>query len=82
MQGNDVFDSAGNRCEPGDCTDAHCGDGALAHARAHEYDAVILDVMLPGPDGFSVCEALWVETDERAGSAFSLALRALDGHEL
>jgi two-component system, OmpR family, response regulator len=34
------------------------GDGALALATREEYDAVVLDVMLPGRDGFSVCEAL------------------------
>jgi two-component system OmpR family response regulator len=34
------------------------GDDALAQARAHDYDAVVLDVMLPGRDGFSVCQEL------------------------
>jgi two-component system OmpR family response regulator len=34
------------------------GDEALARARASQYDALILDVMLPGADGFSVCETL------------------------
>jgi two-component system OmpR family response regulator len=34
------------------------GDGALALATAEEYDAIVLDVMLPGRDGFAVCEAL------------------------
>ncbi len=34
------------------------GDDALVHLRTHEYDAVILDVMLPGPDGFAVCRAM------------------------
>lgn len=37
---------------------AHTGDEALSAATEHEYDAVVLDVMLPGVDGFSVCEAL------------------------
>jgi two-component system, OmpR family, response regulator len=37
---------------------AHAGDEALAQASVREYDAVVLDVMLPGVDGFSVCEAL------------------------
>jgi two-component system OmpR family response regulator len=31
---------------------------ALARARATDYDGIVLDVMLPGADGFSVCEAL------------------------
>jgi two-component system OmpR family response regulator len=37
---------------------ASTGDDALARAGASDYDALILDVMLPGPDGFSVCETL------------------------
>jgi two-component system OmpR family response regulator len=37
---------------------AHTGDDALEHAREHDYDGVILDVMLPGLDGFSVCREL------------------------
>jgi two-component system OmpR family response regulator len=34
------------------------GDEALTRAGLHDYDAVILDVMLPGVDGFSVCRTL------------------------
>jgi two-component system OmpR family response regulator len=34
------------------------GDEALLQARTYDYDAVILDVMLPGPDGVAVCRAL------------------------
>ncbi len=34
------------------------GDTALELATEHEYDAVVLDVMLPGRDGFAVCRAL------------------------
>jgi two-component system OmpR family response regulator len=34
------------------------GDAALFQARVYEYDAVILDVMLPGIDGFEVCRAM------------------------
>jgi two-component system OmpR family response regulator len=37
---------------------ARSGDDALSRAREHEYDAVLLDLMLPGLDGFSVCEQL------------------------
>ena len=34
------------------------GDEALVSARVYDYDAIVLDVMLPGTDGFSVCRAL------------------------
>src|ERR671930_1889423 len=34
------------------------GDQALLNARVYDYDAVVLDVMIPGPDGFEVCRTL------------------------
>jgi len=34
------------------------GENALWMARAAPYDAIVLDVMLPGSDGFSVCRQL------------------------
>ena len=34
------------------------GDTALFQAGTTDYDAVILDVMLPGKDGFAVCRAI------------------------
>ena len=34
------------------------GDDALLHAVREDYDAIVLDVMLPGRDGFSVCSEL------------------------
>ena len=34
------------------------GDDALWRADATEYDAIVLDVMLPGTDGFEVCRRL------------------------
>jgi two-component system OmpR family response regulator len=37
---------------------ASTGDEALSQAVARDYDGVILDVMLPGLDGFEVCQAL------------------------
>ncbi len=37
---------------------ASCGEDALWMARAHEYDAIVLDVMLPGLDGFETCAEL------------------------
>jgi two-component system OmpR family response regulator len=34
------------------------GEAALIDARVWDYDAIVLDVMLPGRDGFGVCRAL------------------------
>jgi two-component system OmpR family response regulator len=53
------------------------GEDALWMAGATEYDAVVLDVMLPGLDGFEVCTRL------RAGGVWSpvLMLTARDAVE-
>jgi len=37
---------------------AHDGTDGLWMAREHAYDAIVLDVMLPGVNGFEVCAAL------------------------
>jgi two-component system, OmpR family, response regulator len=37
---------------------ARTGDEALWMARAAAYDVIVLDVMLPGRDGFAVCREL------------------------
>src|SRR6185436_9556418 len=37
---------------------AHNGDDGLALAQATPYDAVVLDIMLPGRDGLSVVKQL------------------------
>src|SRR5437588_7635369 len=34
------------------------GEDALWMAQAHRYDAIVLDVMLPGLSGFEVCRRL------------------------
>jgi two-component system, OmpR family, response regulator len=37
---------------------AHDGPDGLWHAREHAYDAIVLDIMLPGLNGYRVCETL------------------------
>jgi two-component system OmpR family response regulator len=37
---------------------ADTGDDALSQATTNDYDAVVLDVMLPGLDGFAVCREM------------------------
>ena len=39
-----------------DC--AYDGEEALEKLRANEYDMVLLDIMLPGEDGYSILEKL------------------------
>ena len=56
---------------------ARAGDTALYQAAITEYDAIILDVMMPGPDGFEVCREL-----RRTGSSVPiLMLTARDAVE-
>jgi two-component system, OmpR family, response regulator len=54
---------------------ARTGEDALWMARATPYDAIVLDVMLPGADGFEVCREL------RSSGVWSpvLILTARDG---
>jgi two-component system, OmpR family, response regulator len=42
---------------------AETGDDGLSRATDRDYDAVLLDVMLPGLDGFAVCAALRQRAD-------------------
>ncbi|MFL5827375.1 MAG: response regulator transcription factor [Thermoleophilaceae bacterium] len=37
---------------------AATGDEALFQARVYDYDAIVLDLLLPGPDGLEVCRTL------------------------
>jgi DNA-binding response OmpR family regulator len=60
-----------------DVEQASTGTQALALAVAGEYDALILDVLLPGKSGIAVCEAV----RERGNRVPILMLTALDGIE-
>ena len=51
------------RREGYDVDEERDGVSALAAARAHDYDIVILDVMLPQMSGTDVCRALRAESD-------------------
>ena len=54
------------------------GDEALAYARAHVVDVVILDVMLPGLSGLEVCRALRAD---RATAAVPIIMVTARGDE-
>jgi two-component system, OmpR family, alkaline phosphatase synthesis response regulator PhoP len=52
------------------------GDEALAYARAHVVDVVILDIMLPGISGLEVCRALRSDRTTAAVPIIMLTARA------
>jgi two-component system OmpR family response regulator len=54
---------------------AACGNDTLMQARVYDYDVVILDVMIPEPDGVEVCRLL----REEGRWAPILMLTARDG---
>ncbi len=56
---------------------AATGPQALSMALAGDYDAIILDILLPGKDGVAVCRAI----RERGSRVPLLMLTALDGVE-
>jgi two-component system OmpR family response regulator len=52
---------------------ADTGDDALSQATTNDYDAVVLDVMLPGIDGFAVCKEM--RSSERWAPVLMLTAR-------
>lgn len=67
----DYFVSKGAECDL-----ARNGDEALDLLRDHDYDAILLDVMMPGLDGFGVCRAV-----RRRSGVPIIFLTALYGEE-
>lgn len=67
----DYFEAQGMSCDL-----ARDGAEALDLLRDHDYDAVLLDVMMPNLDGFSVCRAV----RERSGVPI-IFLTALSGED-
>jgi two-component system response regulator RegX3 len=57
------FVSYNLRKEGYDVAVAHDGDEALTMAEATPFDLVVLDIMLPGMDGFEVCRRLRARDD-------------------
>jgi DNA-binding response OmpR family regulator len=52
------------------------GDEALAYARRHPLDAIVLDLMLPGMDGLEVCRALRADRTTAGVPIIMLTARA------
>jgi DNA-binding response OmpR family regulator len=55
---------------------AGAGDEALAYARRHPLDAIVLDLMLPGMDGLEVCRALRADRTTAGVPIIMLTARA------
>ena len=55
---------------------AASGDEALAHARSHTIDLVVLDLMLPGLSGLDVCRALRTDKATEAVPIIMVTARA------
>lgn len=57
--------------------EADDGVSALAAVREHHPDAVLLDVMMPAPNGFEVCATLRADPELAAMPVVLLTARAL-----
>lgn len=55
------------------------GEEALSGAAGFNPDLILLDIMMPGPSGFEVCDAL--RTDHATGHTPVIFLTALSGEE-
>jgi DNA-binding response OmpR family regulator len=60
---------------------AHDGTDGLWLAREHDYDAILLDVMLPGVDGYQICRTLRDEHDRTPVIMLTALLDDLDEAE-
>ena len=66
-----------------DCDLARDGEGALDLLRDNDYDAILLDVLMPNLDGFAVCRAVIRRSrGEGGGETLTCGAIALDvaGH--
>ena len=64
-----------------DVAEAADGEAGLAAARAERPDAVVLDVMMPGMDGFEVLRAMRADPDLAAIPVVILTAKASVGAE-
>lgn len=56
---------------------AHDGIAAVEAAKTHRPDCIVLDLMMPGMDGLSVCEALRKDPDTAGVRVVMLTANAL-----
>jgi len=54
------------------------GNEGLRHARGAPFDIIVLDLMLPGLDGVTVCRALRAEGESRDSAILMLTRRCCD----
>jgi len=55
---------------------ANSGDKALAYARGHHVDLIILDLMMPGMNGLEICRALRADTTKASVPIIMLTAKA------
>ena len=58
------------------CVEAGTGDEALRLARAERFDLIVLDLMLPGLDGVTVCRAIRRDSPNAATPILMLTARS------
>jgi len=58
------------------CVEAGDGDEALRLARAERFDLIVLDLMLPGLDGVTVCRAIRRDSPNAASPILMLTARS------
>lgn len=61
-----------------DCADN--GRDALALVRQREYDVVLLDLMMPGMNGFDFLDALRIEKPQTVGKTIVVTAFSRQGH--
>lgn len=66
------------RLEGYDVETASRGDEALEKARGQAFDMILLDVMMPGLDGWEVCKQLKANPNHRRVPVIFLSARAQD----
>ncbi|MDP8233368.1 MAG: response regulator [Candidatus Saelkia tenebricola] len=64
-----------------DVVTAHDGTEALQKANKENPDVILLDVMMPAGDGFSVCQKLKAQSETRAIPIIFLTAKTLDRDE-
>ena len=61
---------------------ANSGDEALIHAQKHKPDITLLDIMMPGKNGYEVCKIMRADPVLRLGKIIMVSAKALTDERL